>query len=94
LDDYRKDFARYASNDVIVTLSAPGEAPKGLESTGDAVFNRFWTALYVPCLHLPIDTGPQGLPLGVTLAARAGQEANLVAAGRWAAAKLGLPLFG
>jgi Asp-tRNA(Asn)/Glu-tRNA(Gln) amidotransferase A subunit family amidase len=94
LDGYRKEFARLLGDDVIVTLSAPGEAPKGLDFTGDAEFNRFWTSLYVPCLHLPVDTGPQGLPLGVTLAARIGHEARVVSAGRWAAAKLGLPLFG
>ena len=94
LEGYRKDFARLLGDDVIVTLSAPGEAPKDLQSTGEATFNRFWTSLYVPCLHLPVDTGPQGLPLGVTLAARIGQETKLVAAGRWVAGKLGLPLFG
>jgi len=94
LEGYRREFARLLGDDIVVTLSAPGEAPKGLTSTGDAVFNRFWTSLYVPCLHLPVDTGPQGLPLGVTLAARIGHEARVVAAGRWAAAKLGLPLFG
>ncbi len=32
--------------------------------------------------------------LGITLAARIGQEAKVVAAGRWVAAKLGLDLFG
>jgi amidase len=94
LDAYREEFARLLGDDIVITLSAPGEAPKGLESTGSAEFNRFWTALYVPCLHLPVDTGPQGLPLGVTLAARIGQEARVVSAGRWAARKLGLPLFG
>ena len=94
LEGFRRDFARLLGDEVIVTLSAPGEAPKGLESTGDTTFNRFWTALYVPCLHLPVGTGPQGLPLGVTLAARIGQEARVVSAGRWVAAKLGLPLFG
>lgn len=94
LEGARRDFARLQGDDVILTLSAPGEAPKGLESTGNAVFNRFWTSLYVPCLHLPVDTGPQGLPLGITLAGRIGQEAKVVAAGRWVAAKLGLDLFG
>ncbi len=94
LDGYRKEFARLLGDDVVITLSAPGEAPKGLDFTGDPEFNRFWTSLYVPCLHLPVDTGPQGLPLGVTLAARIGHEARVVSAGRWAAGKLGLPLFG
>jgi amidase len=94
LDGSRKDFARLLGDDVVVTLSAPGEAPKGLESTGEATFNRFWTSLYVPCLHLPVSTGPGGLPLGITLAARIGHEARVVSAGRWVAAKLELPLFG
>jgi amidase len=94
LEGSRKEFARLLGDDVIVTLSAPGEAPKGLASTGETTFNRFWTALYVPCLHLPVDRGPQGLPLGVTLSARIGHEARVVSAGRWVAAKLGLPLFG
>jgi amidase len=94
LEGSRKEFARLLGDDVVITLSAPGEAPKGLESTGETTFNRFWTSLYVPCLHLPVDVGPQGLPLGVTLSARIGHEARVVSAGRWAAAKLGLPLFG
>lgn len=94
LDRMRKDFARLLGDDIVLALSAPGEAPKGLESTGDAVFNRFWTSLYVPCLHLPVASGPQGLPLGITVAARIGREAQVVAAGRWAAAKLGLDIFG
>ena len=94
LEGSRRELARLLGDDVIVTLSAPGEAPMGLESTGETTFNRFWTALYVPCLHLPVDTGPQGLPLGVTLSARIGHEARVVSAGRWVAGKLGLPLFG
>lgn len=93
-DQARTDFAKALGDDIAITLSAPGEAPKGLEATGNALFNRMWTALHVPCLHLPVETGPQGLPLGVTLVARKGHEQRLVAAGRWAATALDLPLFG
>ena len=81
-------------HDVILTPSAPGEAPAGLESTGDAIFNRMWTSLHVPCLHLPIRNGPHDLPLGITLAARSGAEKQLSATARWAAQRLDLPLFG
>ena len=81
-------------DEVILTLSAPGEAPKGLKSTGDPVFNRMWTFLHLPCLHIPVDKGPQGLPLGVQLVARQGSEAQLFAAARWTARALGLNLFG
>ena len=51
--------------DGILTFAAPGEAPQGLSSTGDSVFNRIWTALGLPCLSLPAGLGPQGLPLAV-----------------------------
>ncbi len=94
VDQARADFAKALGEDIAITLSAPGEAPKGLESTGNALFNRMWTALRVPCLHLPVDTGPQGLPLGITLVAGKEHDRRLVAAGRWAATALTLPLFG
>ena len=94
LDRARSDFAGLIGDEIAITLSAPGEAPLGLGSTGDAVFNRMWTSLRVPCLHLPVDTGPQGLPLGVTFAARLNAEPRLVAAARWAAKALDLDLFG
>jgi Asp-tRNA(Asn)/Glu-tRNA(Gln) amidotransferase A subunit family amidase len=53
--------------DVILTPSAPGEAPEGLHTTGDAVFNANWTLLHVPCVGVPVGRGPKGLPVGVTL---------------------------
>ncbi|MDH3704189.1 MAG: amidase [Alphaproteobacteria bacterium] len=95
LEQARERLSRCVDlTDVILTPSAPGEAPAGLASTGDAVFNRMWTSLHVPCLHLPIRNGPQDLPLGITLAARTGAEERLVATARWAAQRLDLPLFG
>ena len=94
LDRARSDFTGLIGDEIAITLSAPGEAPLGLESTGNAVFNRMWTSLHVPCLHLPVDTGPQGLPLGVTFTARLNAEPRLVAAARWAAKALNLDLFG
>lgn len=55
------------SLDVIVTPSTVGEAPVGLESTGDAVMNAMWTLLHVPCLAIPGYTGPNGLPVGIQI---------------------------
>lgn len=55
------------SLDVVLTPSAPGEAPHGLHTTGDAVFNANWTLLHVPCVGIPVGRGPTNLPLGVTL---------------------------
>ncbi|NNL84689.1 MAG: amidase, partial [Myxococcales bacterium] len=33
----------FAEADLILTPAAPGEAPKGLDATGDPLFNRIWT---------------------------------------------------
>jgi Asp-tRNA(Asn)/Glu-tRNA(Gln) amidotransferase A subunit family amidase len=46
------------SLDVILTPSAPGEAPEGLHTTGNAVFNSNWTLLHVPCVGIPVCRGP------------------------------------
>ena len=39
--------------DMLLTFSAPGAAPKGLASTGEARFNRLWTLDGVPCINIP-----------------------------------------
>ncbi len=69
----------FGSADAILSPSAPGEAPKGLHATGDPAFNRAWSQLQLPCLTIPAGTGPNGLPVGVQLAARSGQDALLLA---------------
>ena len=69
--------------DVLLTPSAPGEAPAGLGMTGDPVFNRIWTALGLPCVHLPLARGPRGLPLGLQVVGPFwGDAATLLAAHR------------
>jgi amidase len=76
------------SCDVLLSLSAPGEAPQGLHSTGDSVFNRNWTLMGLPCVHLPTASGPHGLPLGVQLIGPLGSDVALLGAARWAEAVL------
>jgi Asp-tRNA(Asn)/Glu-tRNA(Gln) amidotransferase A subunit family amidase len=84
----------FAPGEIILTPSAVGEAPIGLHSTGDSVFNRTWTALHVPCLTVPVTDGPHGMPLGVQFVDPHGNEATLLGTARWAAQALDLPLFG
>jgi amidase len=74
--------ALFAGHDLLLTAAAAGEAPS-IETTGDPVFNRAWTALHVPCLTLPAGSGPHRLPLGAQLVARQGEDARLVAWARW-----------
>jgi Asp-tRNA(Asn)/Glu-tRNA(Gln) amidotransferase A subunit family amidase len=69
--------------DALLTPSAPGEAPVGLESTGDPAFNRIWTALGTPAASLPLATGPAGLPVGVQVVGAPGADAALAAACAW-----------
>jgi Asp-tRNA(Asn)/Glu-tRNA(Gln) amidotransferase A subunit family amidase len=69
--------------DAILTLPAPGQAPRGLADTGSAIFNALWTQLYMPCLTLPAGRGPDGLPVGVQLIARRHADERLLAVGLW-----------
>lgn len=55
--------------DAWLTYAVPGEAPVGLERTGDAIFNRLWTALHVPCITVPAVESLAGLPVGVQIVA-------------------------
>jgi Asp-tRNA(Asn)/Glu-tRNA(Gln) amidotransferase A subunit family amidase len=69
--------------DAVITASAAGEAPAGIGWTGDAAFNSLWTLLHGPCVTVPAGTGPQGLPLGVQIAGRIGEDAKVLAIGEW-----------
>ena len=75
--------------DVLVTPSAPGEAPKGLEWTGDPAFNFIWTSLHVPCVTVPAGRGPNGLPLGIQIVGRRGDDKAVLAWARWVEAAIG-----
>lgn len=74
--------------DAVLVPAAPGEAPLGLDYTGDPVFNRMWTLLHLPCISLPAVTGPAGLPVGVQLVGRPREDARLLAVAAFAEAAL------
>jgi Asp-tRNA(Asn)/Glu-tRNA(Gln) amidotransferase A subunit family amidase len=74
--------------DVILTAPAKGEAPLGLERTGDATFNLLWTFLWMPCITLPFGRGPTGLPVGIQLVGRQHEDSRLFEIAAWAKAAL------
>jgi Asp-tRNA(Asn)/Glu-tRNA(Gln) amidotransferase A subunit family amidase len=80
-----KIFERY---DAILTPAAPGEAPKGLESTGDPAFSTLWTYCGVPALTLPLLTGSNGMPIGVQLVGRRLYDGRLLRTARWLSEEL------
>jgi Asp-tRNA(Asn)/Glu-tRNA(Gln) amidotransferase A subunit family amidase len=84
----RRIFAKLAAiADAVVTLSATGAAPIGLDSTGDAIFNVPASFLGVPALSLPV-LAESGLPLGLQMIGFAQQDAALFGAAAWVASEL------
>lgn len=51
--------------DVLMTPSAPDEAPPGYGSTGSSMFNRAWTLLGLPCVNVAGAVGVNGFPMGL-----------------------------
>jgi Asp-tRNA(Asn)/Glu-tRNA(Gln) amidotransferase A subunit family amidase len=74
--------------DAILTPSAPGTAPRGLQSTGDPSFCSLWTLVGLPAISLPLMRGENGLPLGVQLVGRRNFDARLLRTARWLTEKL------
>jgi len=68
--------------DAILTPAAPGEAPSA-ETTGNPVFNTIWTYLGTPAVTVPLLQGEAGLPLGVQLVGRRGDDARLLRTAHW-----------
>lgn len=65
--------------DAVLTPSATGAAPAGLDATGDPVFSRLWTLLGLPAVSLPGHTTAEGLPVGVQLVGRFAEDDALLA---------------
>jgi Asp-tRNA(Asn)/Glu-tRNA(Gln) amidotransferase A subunit family amidase len=74
--------------DVLLTASAPGEAPEGIAFTGDPVFNSIWTLAHTPCVTLPAGKGSRGLPLGLQLVGLRHADDRLLSTAAWVAAHL------
>jgi len=68
----------FGSCDAMLVPAAPGEAPAGLGYTGNPVFNRMWTLLGAPCVTVPSVWGTNGLPTGIQLVGRIGDDVRLM----------------
>ena len=77
--------------DAIITPAVAGAAPRGLDSTGSPMFCTLWTFCGMPAISLPLlragnDLHPglhPGLPIGVQLVGRVGDDARLLRTARW-----------
>ncbi len=71
-----------ASVDGVITLSATGPAPIGLENTGDAVFVVAGSLLGVPAISLPL-LWVEDLPVGLQLLGFLDRDAEMIGTARW-----------
>ncbi|HEX4522043.1 MAG TPA: amidase [Casimicrobiaceae bacterium] len=77
-----------AGLDAVVTAPAPGPAPQDLTQTGDPACCSLWSLAGFPALSLPIALAPNGLPLGMQLAAPVLHDHRLLSVGQWCEQRL------
>ena len=92
----REEYRRWLDGlfdgcDAIVTIPAPGEAPEGLGSTGDATFCSLWTQTGLPAVSIPSGRGPRGLPLGLQVVGRYREDERALQVATWCEATLAIP---
>jgi Asp-tRNA(Asn)/Glu-tRNA(Gln) amidotransferase A subunit family amidase len=74
--------------DAILTPATTGEAPLGLESTGNPIFCTPWSFCGMPAVTLPLMQGSNNLPLGVQLTSAKGDDARLLRTADWLTKKV------
>lgn len=67
--------------DFILTPAATGPAPLGHAFSGAPAFNKCWTVLGWPCLHVPVLCNAKGLPVGVQLIGPWKRDFDVIALG-------------
>ena len=72
-----------AEYDCIVSPPTTGEAPATLGQTGSPVFCSIWSLCGVPAITIPVGFGPRGLPLGLQIVGRRGEDVQLLSVARW-----------
>lgn len=74
--------------DALLTPPATGESPATLRETGNPAFCSVWSLLGAPALTIPVGRGPAGLPLGLQIVGRAGDDERLLGLAAWCEAQL------
>ena len=64
---------------MLLTPTVQGEAPLGLNYTGDHRFQSIWTQLRIPTITLPTNAGPNGMPVGIQLVGASYADDRLLA---------------
>jgi Asp-tRNA(Asn)/Glu-tRNA(Gln) amidotransferase A subunit family amidase len=74
--------------DAILTPATTGEAPLGLDSTGNPALCSIWTLCGVPTVTLPLLQGEYEMPIGVQLVGSRLNDARLLRTAHWLASRV------
>jgi Asp-tRNA(Asn)/Glu-tRNA(Gln) amidotransferase A subunit family amidase len=80
---------RLSGYDAVLTVPASGEAPAGLDDTGDASWCAPWTFLGFPAVTVPAGRSARGLPLGVQVVGTYGRDIPTLRVAKWVETVLG-----
>ncbi|BAT60672.1 glutamyl-tRNA(Gln) amidotransferase subunit A [Variibacter gotjawalensis] len=70
----------FANAEILIYPATEGEAEEGIAWSGSARFCALWTLMHMPTITIPLGLGPTGMPWGVQLIARFGDDMPLLIA--------------
>jgi aspartyl-tRNA(Asn)/glutamyl-tRNA(Gln) amidotransferase subunit A len=73
----------FKDHDAVLMPAALGVAPAGLTSTGDPAFNTPWSLAGLPAVSIPAGLSADGLPFGLQVVGRIGDDAHLLDVAEW-----------
>ena len=82
--------ALLAGFDAVISPCAKGEAPLGIEATGDPIFCMLWTLMGAPAVSIPALEGPNGLPVGLQASGLRRTDDAVLRAASWIGDALGV----
>ena len=80
--------ALFERADVLLYPAVEGEAEEGIAFSGSPRFGALWTLLHLPTVVIPLGRGLGGLPWGIKLIGRFGDDERLLIAAHRLAARL------
>ncbi len=86
--------AVFEGAEFLLAPSTPSEAPLIEDGTGSPDMSRAWTLLGLPSISVPLGHGPNGMPLGLQIAAKPRQDVALIHAAGWIEAAMAGALRG
>ncbi|MGD9935221.1 MAG: amidase, partial [Dehalococcoidia bacterium] len=89
--------ALFTGVDALIMPTAPGPAPEGLDSTGDASLLSPWSFVGFPAASIPAGLASNGLPMGLQIVGRPLGDGAVLAVAQWCQEVTGLlpapPMF-